>query len=244
VSFVFPQESLKIQRKLLDTYLSFELRPCVYGVKKRSIIENAKAHRKGRWLMHLDIKNFFPSVNYKRIENIFLSLGCPDVIAETFTKLTTLDYQLPQGAPTSPMLANLVLHNFDTRILRLCQLRGFKYTRFYDDIVISGKRSPEEIYPKCCTIIKQEGLSFNKDKKDIQTAEKGLVVTGILVKQGELYITPKLRKELYGELRAIQQGEFEGELIKAKRKLRGQIDFLKSIDKNEAEVALQIFKLS
>jgi len=98
----------------------------------------ARLHAGHSVLLHLDLKGFFPSVGLERVKAGLTSVGFTPEAADLITQLTTIDDCLPQGACTSVALGNLVLGKLDGRLARLCRLRGLTYTRYVDDIGISG----------------------------------------------------------------------------------------------------------
>jgi len=108
------------------------------GVPGRSTQTCAEKHVGQKYVATLDIANFFPSVTHRHIFTIFSELGFAAPIVEVLTDLTTVDGRLPQGAPTSPMLANLALYGLDSIVIRYCKNRKLKYSRYLDDLVISG----------------------------------------------------------------------------------------------------------
>jgi|AGTN01.3.fsa_nt_gi Reverse transcriptase (RNA-dependent DNA polymerase). len=106
-----PKNALKrIQRHLLDGFLaSFQMPPYVHGcVKGRSILSNARDHVNKPLIINIDLTNFFGTINLEMVTNIFReTFNCDDDAAKTFGALTTYGNFLPQGAPTSPVLANI-----------------------------------------------------------------------------------------------------------------------------------------
>lgn len=85
----------------------------------------------------MDLKDFFPSVKREQVFNQFLQLGYNTYASNLLTNICTLDGSLPQGAVTSPYLANLVCFKMDIRIAGYCNKRDITYTRYADDLVFS-----------------------------------------------------------------------------------------------------------
>jgi len=146
VLFVPALELKKVQRKILNNILNFKFPFYTHGgISGRSIITNARMHLSQKWVMCLDIKDFFPSIHYKKIYKNFILLNCSSRVSKLLTHLTTYKYQLPQGTPTSPAIANIILYNLDKRIFGLCRMKNLKYSRYFDDIAISGSSNPKSI---------------------------------------------------------------------------------------------------
>jgi len=135
-----PRVYLKtIQRYLLDCILSrVKMADCVIGfVRGRRVRDGASRHVGAKFLWNIDLKDFFPSIKSIYVKNIYLNLGYSEQAAGFLTKLCCLHGVLPQGAPTSPMLANLSFAEADLEIMKLCQRQMVAYTRYADDLSFS-----------------------------------------------------------------------------------------------------------
>ena len=104
------------------------------GVASRSVKTNAKHHVRRPLLSTMDIKDCFPSITMHKVRGVFEELGFSGEALAVITKLTTWEFQLPQGAPTSPAIANLALAKIDRRQIGLAKQHGLTYTRYVDDI--------------------------------------------------------------------------------------------------------------
>lgn len=106
-----------------------------------SILTNVIPHSRANAVLQLDLENFFPSISADRAYHIFKSIGYPPSVAALLTSLCTVDGKLPQGAPTSPKLANLVCLPLDARLLGFVGKRGIVYTRYADDLTFSASNA-------------------------------------------------------------------------------------------------------
>src|ERR1700730_8184819 len=152
----------KIKRHILDkaSWLG-----CVHGgVKGRSVLSNALPHVQKDVVFTLDIEGFFPHGTPDRVRRIFTGLGFGDEPARILMKATTLNHQLPQGTSTSTALANLSLIRADWRILRLAQVQGFSYTRYVDDLSLSGGLRLSDFRRLIQRIIQSEGFQVKPQK--------------------------------------------------------------------------------
>lgn len=234
-----PDESLKeIQGLILKEMLEkIKLPECVFGgVKNKSIIENALRHSKNKYLINIDIKNFFPSVHHTLVNKLFLDLGSDKCIVDILTKLTTFNYCLPQGAPTSPYLANLVLNNLDYRLYNFSKKFGVTYTRYFDDLSLSGDSKVIDLKNDFIKIVIEEGYKIKIEKikefKHGQTKE----ITGILInKTGELSLKKRDDLEKYLRniheqgIRALSSDNIKKEELSASSK----INFINKINKKD-----------
>ncbi len=151
------------------------------GAPGGSPAKNAAHHSQAPIVVTLDLKNCFPSIEHARVYEIYREyLGCSAEIAALLTKLTTFQRHLPQGAPTSSMLANLVLLRLHADILEICHEFGCRSTIFVDDIAISGGRAEECIEP-VVRLIQSYGYGVACRKKLIMPLNTRQVVTGIVV---------------------------------------------------------------
>ena len=241
-----PNKRLKqIQKSILVNFLEkIELPKCVFGgLKGKSIIENAKQHISGRYLLNIDIKSFFPSVHWKIITKLFLDLGCSDETTKILTRLTTLNWSLPQGAPTIPYLANLVLTNLDYRFYNLCKSNRLIYTRYFDDISISGDKRIELLRDRFLRIIQEEGYRTKPSKIVLYSPSEIKKITGILIRDKQLDIEDK--GKLLNYITALSRNGLirlgDVNLEKEKQSLIGKINFVKSIDFEFGEKLKRIF---
>lgn len=109
------------------------------GVLGKCINDMAKAHCNHEAILSLDLKNFFPNITSGRVVKMFNRAGCSPEISGLLTDLLTLDGTLPQGFPTSPMIANLIAYGLDMQHLGQCDKSNITRTRWIDDIVFSGE---------------------------------------------------------------------------------------------------------
>ena len=126
-------------------------------------MDNAKQHINKALIINIDIKDFFPSITYKRVFKIFHYIGYSIQVSHLLTKLCTNSRNvLPQGVPTSPSLSNLTLLKLDKRLSKLADKFDFTYSRYADDLTFSGDASIIKYIKTISKIIKEEGFSLNK----------------------------------------------------------------------------------
>lgn len=118
--------------------------------RKRSIVTNARQHRHRRWVLNLDLEDFFPSINFGRIRGYFLKnrdFELHPSVATVIAQVACFENALPQGSPCSPVIANLVAHLLDMRLVKLARDVGCTYSRYADDLTFSTnkKEFPPEI---------------------------------------------------------------------------------------------------
>jgi RNA-directed DNA polymerase len=196
-----------LQQSILSEILS-RVPPSVCshgGIRGRSQLTNA-AHHKGKpFLSTLDIRDFFPSVKPQRVNVLFSDLGFSGDALNVLTKLTTWEFQLPQGAPTSPRIADLVLSKLDSRMLKLARLHKVTYTRYADDLAISGGRRVKSIRKLQEKILVSEGFSIKEQpgRKSIMSRETDRQeLTGLVVNR-KVNLAREKRSAIINEAKAV-----------------------------------------
>jgi hypothetical protein len=205
-----PKARLKaIQRRLLHDVL--DLIPpheAAHGYRRgRSVLSYAAAHVGQRIVLRFDLKDFFPSVRAARVHALFASAGYPREVARALTGLCTnvvppdvlselgaardrdlfAARHLPQGAPTSPALANLCAHRLDCRLAGLAREVGARYTRYADDLAFSGgeelARCARRFQVMVCRLALDEGLEVNTRKSRFMRRSVRQQLAGIVVNE-------------------------------------------------------------
>lgn len=190
----------KVQRILLDKILGrLPMHDACHGfVAGRSTVTNARPHQGAALVIKLDLKDFFPTVHYRRVRGLFQFLGYNAEVANVLAGLTTYRPRLasgapvwpgmlPQGAPTSPALANLACRRLDQRLTRLAAKVGATYTRYADDLTFSFKATDVRIGRFMWwvdVICQQEGFLERPDKRRVLRNKHQQRVTGLVVNAG------------------------------------------------------------
>ena len=236
-----PSMALKnMQRWILDNILyEVDVNEKAMGfVPSRSIITNAYNHLAKKYILKLDIKDFFPSIGFGRVLSTFKKLNFPSEVSSALANICIYKNELPQGAPTSPYLANLVCRKMDSRIQGLCKKHGLNYTRYADDITISGDRRVFWVEKEVEKIINSYHFFLNKEKTVRLKPGDCKRVTGIVV--NEKISVPKnlkrgLRQSIYyiekkgldDHLKRIQFKESSDQYIKY---LYGVASFIRMVE--------------
>lgn len=164
-----PNSQLKdVQKRINERILQRLLLPLeVHGSRKgHSIKTFGEVHTGQSVVMRIDLKDFFPSIRPTRIYQLFSRLGCAPPVARLLTLLTTHQHQLPQGAPTSPSLANLMVvgSGLRTRLKKLAVTHRLNVGLYVDDIMMSGNIEPERLKKLLVRIVSECGFEINREK--------------------------------------------------------------------------------
>jgi RNA-directed DNA polymerase len=179
-----PSERLKLlQRKIYDHILvKIPLLPCAKGgVPGNSPIENAAIHTNKAVVFKMDIAQCYPSIKPVRVLAIFQALGFGYEAAGLLTRLTTFKNELPQGVPTSNALTNLALARVDWRITSVAEQFGFDYSRWVDDITLSGRSRLLKFQSMFKRIVESEGFQVKAEKTKTELANERQTVTNFVV---------------------------------------------------------------
>jgi retron-type reverse transcriptase len=184
-----PDAKTKALQRLLLRRLLARLRrdPCAVGFERgQSIVHNALPHVGKRVIVRLDVVDFFPATRPDRLEAYFRRIGWNAEASSLLVKLTTYKGGLPQGAPTSPRLSNLVNIQLDWQMERLAKKRKGAYTRYADDITFSFPkdypRRVRGVIQKARRILKWHGYEMHRRRKlHIRRRHQRQMVTGLVV---------------------------------------------------------------
>lgn len=234
-----PVYSLKIiQRWILENLLyKMKVTSNCYGFKKSSfgspLVSNAEQHKNNLFILKMDLEDFFPSISRERVFYQFKMIGYNNYIANILTNICTYDGCLPQGAVTSPYLANLICYKMDNRIEKYCSKREIVYTRYADDLTFScnNRNLLRNIYGMISKIVGDEGFTVNKNKTTFMTPKSHKCITGVTINDKLIKAPKQLKKMIRAMLhRAIITGDYSNI-----NKVRGYISYIDSIEEGYKE---------
>ena len=199
-----PDEVLKSIQKQIAEVLLIHMPVSRYAKAYRfgsSTLRNAKHHVGKQVVLKLDILHFFDSIRYSTVKvKVFPEEIYAEPLRILLTMLCYYKDSLPQGAPSSPAITNIILYEFDEQLGQWCREHGIAYTRYCDDMTFSGDFEPSEAIRYVRLELKKMGFLLNEQKTRIQRPGQQQTVTGIVVNE-KLSIPAdyrrKLRQELY-----------------------------------------------
>ena len=198
-----PSKTLRYIQRILHESMTkvYGAHPSVHGfVAGRSIVTNARNHLGRRFVLNIDLADFFPSISRQRVYGRLRAepYSLHSTVANAIASLSTNSYgQLPQGSPSSPVIANIITAGMDADLAQLCGQLNCWYTRYADDITISTSRS--EMSPRIArypnalgtgqvivgddlaTIIEKHGFKLNDRKSRLQSYWTRQTCTGLIV---------------------------------------------------------------
>lgn len=194
---------MKIQRNILHHILDgCGISGCATAYHKGAgVMLNARAHTGKNVVVKLDIKDFFGSISFPMVlKSVFPVQYFPPAVGTMLTSLCCCNDFLPQGAPTSPAISNLVMKHFDESMNKWCRDKGISYTRYCDDMTFSGDFNPGLVIKKVSGFLNAMGFELNETKTRILYRNGRQAVTGIVVNekpQVSRDYRRKLRQEIF-----------------------------------------------
>lgn len=201
-----PLPSLKeVQRWVLDRILYTEpVSKYAKGfVRGEGVKRNAAFHRHQPAVLSVDIKNFFPSIKRHRVYGLFRAFGYSQGVANILARLSTRDDSLPQGAPTSPAISNLIASSIDRRLGVFARNLSLRYTRYADDLAFSGNFRAGSVVSMARRVFADEGFTLNDAKTRLMQSHQRQEVTGVVVNE-RLRAPRTLRRKLRQAIHYIE----------------------------------------
>lgn len=200
-----PSKELKsIQRWVMLNYLnSIPVSNRANGfIKGRGIKRNAQFHLNKSYILAVDIKDFFPSITQGMVFESLKKYFDDEDLTYKLAKLCTYKRRLPQGAPTSPILSNIVFKEIDDKITDLCKIRLVAYSRYADDMIFSSntKNVLVEIYQFVNKLLIQHSFEINKSKTKYLSGKGRMAITGININAGKLTVNKDIKRNLRSNL--------------------------------------------
>ncbi len=243
-----PYSELKTVLSRLNVYLQsvyyFEKSSAAYGFilgvrnddDRRNVLTNARKHIGKKYLLNIDLKNFFHSVTKEQIIQIFcgkpfsFKRELPNILAD----LCTFNGRLPMGAPTSPALSNLACRGLDESLIQFSKDMLWTYTRYADDMSFSSKTAIHaEKLNSVRSLIKKHEFQINERKLKIFKPNEEKIVTGLVVRD-KVLLAPDYLPGLHQDIQKLkevfwaqnEQGRLQTRWVEDfKQQVRGRLNF-------------------
>lgn len=179
-----PSKNLKIVQRWILQNILYKLIPSeqAHGfIPNRSIVTNAEKHIEKPCVLCIDLSDFFQTIRLEQVKAYFNTLGYNPQMALDLAELCTFDLKMVQGAPTSPMLSNLISIKMDEKLEKICNKRKLTYTRYADDIAISGTNTILNYKMLIKKAIETEGFEINEEKTRLLTQGCCQKIAGVVV---------------------------------------------------------------
>lgn len=227
-----PNLSLKVIQKwilkeiLEKIYVSEQA--MAFVPKKNGLKENAEIHKKNIFLLEMDIKNFFGTITEQQVYRLFCNIGYNSKVAGILANLCTYNNCLPQGAVTSPYIANLVCYHMDVRLNGYCSRKDIVYTRYADDLSFSSNNRMllNKIEKFVKYIVENEGFVINEKKTRYLSNDVKKTITGITINDDSIHVDRKFKKNLRAQIyHSIKFTDY-----KNNSQILGKIAYINSIE--------------
>lgn len=195
-----PKDELKDIHKRINKYLVENVQMPEYafgGIKHRDNIRNAHYHKGQKYVFQTDLKDFFPYITHKKVYEMFVRLGFSHDVSSILTKLTTYKGHLPQGAPTSTTIANLVFMPTGMALQAIAEREGLRFTTFVDDVTMSSQTDFKHLVREIIKTITSSGFKISQGKT---TYRSGITdITGVRMLNNSMTVTDKFQIALSKE---------------------------------------------
>lgn len=252
-----PDRRLKMLQRMIAPLLNqiYSPRNPVHGfVPDRSVRTNAASHLKSKFVVNLDVERFFPSISENRVAGLLKAVGVDESVSTVVARLCTNQGVLPQGAPTSPVLSNMVCFKLDKELQAIAKAAHCIYTRYADDVTFSSYQPPGGLFaegvpqtgtfssdllaPRLLEAFTNNGFKLNPAKSHYGDKYSRRIVTGLKINSG-LNVDRRFVRNIRSALYSIEtiglapaQKKFEdgygGKTTLAKH-LKGKISWLGSV---------------
>ena len=210
-----PHSSLKnIQKWIYYNILNnIKIHGCAHGfAPSKSILTNANVHINQKYLLKIDLKDFFPSIPMSYVLQLFKSLGYTSKVAFYLSSLCCYDGCLAQGSPVSPVISNVIAKHLDRRLYRIAKKYNLKYSRYADDIAFSGECISVKFIEYVKGIITDCGFLVNDNKIRLYKEYGNKILTGLSLATGVPRLPRDYRRSLEKDLFYINKYGIKGHI--------------------------------
>jgi RNA-directed DNA polymerase len=193
-----------------------------------SIRDNAGPHVAAAMILSLDVTDFFGSLRASKCLALFLEMGYSEHVAAMLASIVTYNDSLPQGGPSSPSMSNLLMRNFDIVMSQVAQFFNLRYTRYADDITISGVFQTGKLIAVCESLLAREGLFLNHQKTRLMLRHQRQEVTGVVV-NSRLQAPRALRRYLRDQIHMISRFGTPRDILRDPHSIRRHRQHLRGI---------------
>jgi retron-type reverse transcriptase len=220
-----------------------------------SIISNAKTHHRRRYVLNLDLKDFFPAFNFGRVRGFFLKnehFRLAEPVATLLAQIACKDGKLPQGSPCSPVITELMTHFLDIRLVKLAARHKCTYTRYADDITISTNQrefpsalaeldgTEWKLGEELVSRINDAGFEVNDAKTRMQLRGSRQIVTGLTVNEKVNVAQAYYKRVRATAHRFLTTGAYEldGAACNSVPRLEGMINHIYHVRERQIDIAI------
>jgi len=184
----------RIQKRIHNLLLQIELPEYAYGsvIGKNNIL-NARQHINNKYFFSIDLKDFFPNINHRQVFQMFRQNNFSPTVSRILTQLTTYKGGLPQGPPSSPIIANLVFVETGRLLKERIKDHSITFTSFVDDLTFSSKNDFKFLTPDLIQIIKSNGFRINHKK--VRYKVSAPEVTGAIIYANKLWPIARMKEK-------------------------------------------------
>lgn len=208
------------------------------AVAGKRLVQHAEEHIKNQagTLVRIDISSYFPSITTRHVYRVWnVVLGCPPPVARLLTQLTTFEFHLPQGAPTSSAIANIFLASIYAPVCLMSEIHGLTITTWIDDLIFSGS-SARSVMETVRRVLASHGFKAAPGKREILGTQDEKCVTGARLGRFRVRAPHRKMSELRAAIHRLALGTVPAdELARYRSNLGARIAHIDSIHKGDAD---------
>ena len=227
-----PRVALKLIQSWFGGYVarSVVLPECVFGFVpgKDGVRSAAAVHCGADWVYSVDLRDFFPSIDAMRVVEALERVGFSETASGFLVRLMTLNGQLPQGSPASPVISNIAFIPTDLALMAVAKDAGVKYTRYADDLVFSGVgHPPSDLMQLVRGRLVEYGWSIADEKEHLAIRPARLKVHGLLVNGDRPRLTKGYRNRVRAFRHLVDRNQVAGKDLPT---IMGHLSYAKHIE--------------
>lgn len=215
--------------------LKVPLSDCAHGaVSKKSPKTNVQNHCGQRFVFCLDFKSCFPNIHSSRVRKLFEeSLGCSPSVSRLLTRLTTFNYHLAQGFHTSSAILNIICIEVDNNIKKYISRKNLFYSRYIDDVTISGPFISQHTCEQIKSIIINSGFIINPLKEKYSQGDSSICITGLNISGKHPKVPRKYKRNIRAAIKQLHDNMSSTtpvDVEKQTNSLNGKLQYIRHIE--------------
>jgi len=231
-----PSKDLKILLRAIKGYILDEyLYPdYTYGLGVKTLRQHAELHAGDKELVQVDIRDFYPSLNYKLVYKMWIDdFGFDARAARILTKLTSMDGGLKQGFPTSSHIAAIVAKSLTGELNDFCLLNNLRFSQYVDDLNISGADiDKRKLFKSIIPMARKVGLTIKKSKTTVRNTSNGKKITGVSLYGQRTRATKAVRQNAIQAMKAFRRSPSDKMML---RRVNGYLGFIRHLSRADGK---------
>ena len=194
----------------------------------------------------MDLQKFFDNVHHARVEQVLLRTAVPRKLVPIIHRLVTRKDALPQGAPTSTFLGNVVLRSLDRRIANFARRHHVAYTRYVDDLALSADYDFSLLLPNVEDYVLQSGFKLSRSKTIIAVQPDEQIITKSITVNKRISLSSPFRERLLGDIALLRRIEIgrsgRREIRELVDSVQGRVSYARYVNREESAELVRLYR--